>query len=62
MLAAVMIVFVVVLPNGTLDARHEERRGIDACWAEAKRYVMQDPAKFGGVALGSGCIVAGQKS
>lgn len=60
MMAAVMIVWVVILPDGRFSPTHEARRSLDECWAEARRFVQQDPAKFGGIALGAGCMVSGK--
>lgn len=62
MLAAVMIVFVVILPSGQVTQRHEPRLNLDACWTEARRFVTQDPAQHGGIALGAGCLVSGRPS
>lgn len=62
MLAAVMIVFAVMLPGGKIVQSHEPRRSIEECWAEARRFALQDPAQHGGVALGAGCMVSGRPS
>lgn len=62
MLAAVMIVFVIVLPSGEVTQRHEPRRNVEACWTEARKFVTGDPAQFGGIALGAGCLVSGRPS
>lgn len=62
MLAAVMIVFVVILPSGQVTQRHEPRVNLDACWTEARKFVTGDPAQFGGIALGAGCLVSGRPS
>lgn len=60
--ALVSIVFVIVAPDGSLRQHVEERKSLDVCFAEARKFVLRDPAEFGGIALGAGCLVAGRPS
>jgi hypothetical protein len=62
MLAAIMIVLIVVNADGTDRHMYGHRDNLEACWAEARKFLKQDPAMLGGVSLGAGCIVSGVKS